>query len=421
MFCLYLNSEDSRGGAARAAYRLHEAMRGIGVDARMLVQVKHGDAGSVIGPTGAVSRLAHTLRPAADLVPLLRYPARQRATFYPGWLPDRVGKRVRELAPDLLHLHWITGGFLKVSSLKGLRMPMVWTLHDMWAFTGGCHYDGGCEKHKSRCGACPVLGSRRARDLSFTGWRRKQTAYRNLDLRLVAPSRWLADEAGRSSLLGQYPIRVIPNAIDTGQFRPIEKLRARELLGLPKEGRVILFGALFATSEARKGFQFLQPALRKLAARYGDVPLCAVVFGASQPASPPDFGMHSRYLGMQHDDISLALLYSAADVLVAPSVQENLSNAVMESMACGTPVVAFDVGGMPDLIDHLENGYLAKPFETDDLSEGIRWVIESESRLRELGARARKKVEAEYAMAVVARKYREVYEEAVSSPPAGRP
>src|SRR5690606_16437207 len=169
------------------------------------------------------------------------------------------------------------------------------------------------------------------------------------------------EEASRSALLGRFPIRVIPNAIDTGRYRPIDKRLARDILGLPAEARIILFSALFATSETRKGFQFMQPALQKVAALYREADIRAVVLGASEPQAPPDFGMPTSYLGTLHDDVPLALVYSAADVLVAPSVQEDLSNGVMEAMACGTPTVAFDIGGMSDLIDHQQNGYLARP------------------------------------------------------------
>lgn len=410
---LLINSEDLRGGAARAAYRLHLALRGIDVDARMLVQVKHGDALSVLGPENAWQLLTAPLRPAVDLFPLLAYRRRGRETFYPGWLPDRMVRRASALAPDLVHLHWITGAAVNVRSLRKFARPLVWTLHDMWAFTGGCHYDDGCGRYASGCGNCPVLASTHKYDLSRLGWRRKRKAYRGLPLHVVTPSRWLGELARNSPLLDGFPVTVIPNAIDTEIFRPLPKAMARELLGLPKDRHIVLFAALRATSETRKGYRFLEEALRILAIQPLAARTTAVVLGASAPTERPDFGIDSRFLGTLTDDLSLALAYSAADVFVAPSVQENLSNTVMEALACGTPAVAFRVGGMPDMIEHQKNGYLAQPFDVADLARGMAWVLEDNDRRNALSAHARDKVLAEFESQKIARRHLAIYEQVI--------
>lgn len=407
---MLLNSEDLRGGAARAVYRLHLALRAAGADSRMLVQVKHGSDDTVTGPR---SRIRGKLRAAADLLPLVFYPRRSGETFYPGWLPDRVAREAGRLGPDLLHLHWITGGFLNVASLSRLRRPLVWTLHDMWAFTGGCHYDEGCGRYAGGCGRCPVLGSRSVSDLSSAGWRRKQRSYLDLALTVVTPSRWLGELAAASPLLGRFPVNVIPNPIDTALFAPADRAAARQALGLPADRRIILFGALRATSETRKGFRHLEAALRKLAALRPELKPLAVVFGADRPAQPPDLGIECHFAGTLTDDSALARLYSAADVLVAPSTQENLSNAVLESLACGTPVAAFDIGGMPDMIEHQRNGYLARSLDADDLAHGISWILEDETRRRALSDRARNKVLEEFESSKIARRYLELYEQSV--------
>jgi glycosyltransferase involved in cell wall biosynthesis len=407
---LLVNSNDLRGGAARAAYRLHVGLRSIGVDSSMLVQVKDGEDASVVGPLTAFGRLAGRVRQALDLLPVYAYPAgRTRRTFYPGWLPDRSCVRVQEIAPDLVHLHWITGGFVNVKTLRKYRLPLVWTLHDMWPFTGGCHYDDGCGRYLSGCGSCPILGSNSSRDLSSRGFTRKVRAYRDLPLTIVTPSRWLGERARRSPLLAGFPVSVIPNAIDTDCFRPIAKGAARDLLGLPEDRKLILFGAAHGADEPRKGFSHLQTALRLLVERAGASPYTAVIFGASTPERPPDLGMSSTYAGSLDDDVSLAALYAAADVFVAPSTQENLSNTVMEALACGTPCVAFDIGGMPDMIEHRRNGYLARSFDAADLAEGMRWILEDDQRRQAFSSRARQKVLEEFAMPVVARRYLELY------------
>jgi glycosyltransferase involved in cell wall biosynthesis len=407
---LLVNTNDLRGGAARAAYRLHVGLRSIGVDSSMLVQVKDGEEVSVFGSRTTFGRLAGRTCQALDLLPVYAYPAgRTRRTFYPGWLPDRSRSRVKEIAPDLVHLHWITGGFVNVKALRKYRLPLVWTLHDMWAFTGGCHYDDGCGRYLSGCGSCPVLGSKSSHDLSSLGFRRKARAYRDLPLAIVTPSRWLGERARSSPLLAGFPVSVIPNAIDTGCFRPTAKDAARNLLGLPGGRKLILFGAEHGANEPRKGFSHLQTALRVLAERVGASQCAAVVFGASAPESPPDLGVPSAYVGRLNDDARLAALYSAADVFVAPSIQENLSNTVMEALACGTPCVAFDIGGMPDMIEHRRNGFLARPFDAADLADGLNWVLADEARWRALGIRAREKTVEEFEMSRVAHRHLELY------------
>jgi glycosyltransferase involved in cell wall biosynthesis len=405
-----VNSEDSRGGAARAVYRLHAGLRSIGVDSSMLVQVKHGEESSIVGPRTGIGRLAARLRQALDLLPVYAYPAgRTRRTFYPGWLPDRSSGRIEALAPDLVHLHWIAGGFVNVKSLRTYGVPLIWTLHDMWAFTGGCHYDEGCGRYASGCGACPLLGSRSSTDLSSAGFRRRMTAYRDLPLTIVTPSRWLGELVRSSPLLSRFPASVIPNAIDTECFRPLPKAAARERLRLPKDRKLILFGAAHGRDEPRKGFRHLRLALQTLAGSGMGARLQAVVFGGTQPKDPPDLGVECLYTGTVKDDDSLAALYAAADVFVAPSVQENLSNTVMEALACGTSCVAFDIGGMPDMIEHHRNGYLARPFDAADLAEGMRWILEDDQRRQDLSSRARRKVLEEFAMPVVAHRHLELY------------
>ncbi|HWH49452.1 MAG TPA: glycosyltransferase family 4 protein [Burkholderiales bacterium] len=412
---LLVNSTDLRGGAARAAYRLHRALRAVSIESNLLVQTKEGDDPTVVGPGTNLGRLLNPLRPILDLLPILAYPKRTKGTFYPGWLPDRSRKRVKDLMPDLVHLHWIAGGFVNVRALRKYRLPLVWTLHDMWAFTGGCHYDDGCGRYMSTCGSCPVLGSKSGFDLSSLNFRRKAHAYIDLPLTIVTPSRWLGELARNSRLLGGFPLSVIPNAIDTDCFRPLAKDAARNLLGLPDRRKLILFGAAHGGSEPRKGFSHLQAALRTLAEGGGAAQFTAVIFGASPSTESLNSGIECIHAGNLRDDVSLAALYAAADVYVAPSTQENLSNTVMEALACGTPCIAFDIGGMADMIEHHRNGYLARPFDAVDLAAGILWILGDDQRRMELSSRARQKVLAEFAMPVVARRHVELYQRILES------
>ncbi|MGL4881879.1 MAG: glycosyltransferase, partial [Waterburya sp.] len=257
----------------------------------------------------------------------------------------------------------------------------------------------------------PQLGSKRNWDLSRWIWRRKQKAWQNLDLKIVTPSKWLADCAKTSSLFKDKRVEVIPYGLNTDVFRPIDKKTARKLLQLPQDKQLVLFLSLQATSDKRKGLQLLQPALQKLSFGNWQDRIELVLVGASKPEKDIDFGFKSHYLGTLTDDLMLALVQSAADVFVAPSIQDNLPNTVLEAIACGTPSVAFKIGGMPDMIEHEQNGYLAKPYEIDDLAQGIAWVIENEERHQKLSARARIKVEKEFTLEIQANRYLSLYKE----------
>lgn len=409
MRVLHLSHADQLGGAAIAAQRLHQGLRRLAVDSQMLVQTRVGSAATVHGPASKLGRAIAKLRPTLDQLPLLAYRQRQGRIFSCGWGPSAIGQRVQALQPTVLNLHWVAGGFLPIPVLAQLPYPLVWTLHDMWAFTGGCHYNEHCDRYQQNCGQCPQLGSGRAGDLSRWNWRRKARVYPRLDLTVVCPSQWLASCARASALLQSVPVTVIPNGLDCEQFRPLERGLARQLLRLPAEQPLILFGAMSATRDPRKGFPHLQAALRRLQADGWGERAALLVFGASAPVPPVDLGLPVHYLGRLHDDIALALVYSAADVFVAPSVQDNLPNTVLEAIACGTPTVAFRVGGMPDLITHHGNGYLATPFESDDLARGIAWVLGDRERQQKLATQARQKAVQDFSLERQAQRYLDLY------------
>jgi glycosyltransferase involved in cell wall biosynthesis len=234
-----------------------------------------------------------------------------------------------------------------------------------------------------------------------------------LNLTLVSPSQWLTDCARASSLFHDYQIKTIPNGLDLKRFRPVDKHLARELLSLPREKKLILFGAMDSTSDRNKGFHFLLSALKTLEKR-GWADRCEIlIFGGRAPLSPHPLEFKFHYMGRLYDDISLMLLYSAADVIVSPSIQENLSNVVLESMACGTPCVAFKIGGMPDMIEHEQNGYLAEPFEIEDLANGIVWMLSDGERLKLASRLAREKSVKEFSIGSVARQYSDLYKELI--------
>ncbi len=411
MKILIVNTLDIQGGAARAAYRLHRALLSQGIDSQMLVQSKSSDDYTVLAETDKVKKKLNKLRPFLDSIPVRFYKERTKTLFSPSSLPfSSMVNKINEINPDIVHLQWICGGMISIEDIAKIKAPIVWTLHDMWAFTGGCHYDNSCGKYEKECGACPILNSDKKKDLSRRIFKRKNKTYnKTKNITVVGPSKWLTDCAAKSGLLGNRRIVNIPNTIDTNVFKPFDTQKARGLWSLSRDKKLVLFGAIGWTSDPRKGFAQLSEALYKL--KNKDIEF--VLFGSSEPKEPQNFGFKTHYLGYLHDDVSLVTLYSAVDVMVVPSLQENLSNTIMEPLACGTPVVAFNIGGNSDMIEQQINGYLAQPFSTDDLAKGIDWVLNNPD-YNNLRQKAREKALREFEMVKVAKWYKKLYEEILS-------
>lgn len=395
------------GGGYRAAYRLHKALIEQNISSKMLVQSKGLDDYTIIGPTTKFKRLVGMLRPTIDSIPVYLYKHRSKTSFSPSWLGlNNIVKKINELNPDIVHLHWVCGGMIKIEDFINIKAPIVWSLHDMWAFTGGCHYSDGCDNYEYSCGNCKVLGSKTAYDLSKVIWKRKLKAYSRVKHKftIVGLSKWLYSCSKKSALLKEKKHVNLPNTIDTQLFKPFDKIKSRELWGLPNDKKLVLFGALGGTDDLRKGFYELSEAMDKIQKQNVEY----VIFGSSEPKEKDNSEFKKHYLGYLNDEISLISLYNAVDVMVSPSLQENLSNVIMESLSCGTPVVAFDVGGNSDMVVHKENGYLVKPFDTTDLKDGIEWILYTD-QYANVCKNARDKVVSEFDYQVVAKKYIELY------------
>ncbi len=408
MKILTINYSDINGGAAIAAYRLHRALLAAGHDAVMLVQVKETDDPTVIGPSGKFGKLKGLLRPEIDKYIINRYKNRSQTLFSPGWLPfSNIISTIEKIDPDIIHFHWIANAFFPIKDFAKINKPVVWSLHDMWAFTGGCHYDEECGRYKDSCGSCPVLKTNKKKDISRRLLKKKKHAFAGIrNLTVVGLSQWMAESAKSSYLFKDRRVVNIPNAFDTHQLRPINFKTARSLLRLPLDKKLIVFGAMNAASDPRKGFMELSEAIEKLDVWNAEL----VIFGASKPANPPYFKYPVHYLGKLKDELTMQLLYSASDVVAVPSIQENLSNVIIESLACGAPVVGFDIGGNSDMIDHKHNGYLAQPFDTQDLANGLQWALEHPI-YNKVSQNAREKAVKTYDQSVVVPQYVALYEE----------
>ncbi len=412
MQILNINYSNTLGGASRALMRHHTELIRVGLDSKILVQYKANDHKHVYGPVSNIGKLFGLLKPDIDALPLFAYPKRSKFPFQIQWTPSPSHINPTHFDADIIHLHWICGGTLRIESLNQIRQPIIWTLHDMCPFTGGCNHSDKCCRYEESCGQCPLLSSQRDYDLSRWIWKRKKKALKKLNPIIISPSNWIAGKAKSSRLFKNFHIEVIPNGIDTNEFKPINKQQARSLLNISSTKKIILFGAQKAIHNIFKGFDLLLSALNKLNETILNDQIQLFVFGASEPILKKNNEYPIHYMGNLSDHISLQLLYSAADVFVAPSLQDNLPYTIMEAMACGTPCVGFNVGGIPDLIDHKTNGYLAKHLDILDLANGIKWILEDKKLWKSYSMKAREKIENEFDITSVVRHYLSLYEEA---------
>jgi glycosyltransferase involved in cell wall biosynthesis len=318
--------------------------------------------------------------------------------------------RIKTESADIVNLHWVNDGFMRIEVLPEIRQPVVWTLHDMWAFSGGEHYVGESTRYKEGYSANNRPASETGLDVNQWIWRRKKKSWSKIDKMVIAaPSRWLAACARESDLFQNFRVEVLPNGVDHERFHPVEHASARNILGLPADKKLVLFVEGSWTTDKRKGFHLLADALKKLELEVNPDEYQLIVLGKS--SGDDSFSMKTHYLGRLHDEISMALVYAAVDVFVTPSTEENLANTVLESLSCGTPVVAFDIGGMPDMIAHGNNGYLVPGFDTQALAKGIQWVVEDKHRWKELSDQARDTVVQSFTLQQSASRYKDLYKD----------
>lgn len=410
MKIIHVNHSDISGGAARAVYRLHSALGESGVESQLLVNISISDDCTVVGPRNRLSKLLARLRPAlsANVMRLLK--TSNPILHSPALIPSAWPKYLNSSSADVVNLHWVNSEMISIGDVTRIQKPLVWTLHDMWAFSGAEHYSDGFRwRDGYRKDNRPEYES--GLDINRLVWLRKVRHWR-APIHIVAPSNWLAQCASESSLMKGWPVSVIPNPLNTEVWKPVVSSVARELLGLPLGVPLVLFGALGGGNDPRKGFDLLCEAIRVLKGSEKNIHL--VVFGQSAPRNPLDLGYPIHYLGHLNDDISLRLAYSAATVMVVPSRLEAFGQTASEAHSCGTPVVAFNIGGLRDIVEHKVTGYLASAFEPDDLASGIEWVLNASTDLK-LGERSRARAVKLFDERVVVEKYLKLYREVLES------
>ncbi len=412
MKILYLSTLDIMGGAARGAYRLHRGLLAKGVDSTMLCCRKFSDDPTVMGPRNIWETRYWDFRHWATKGLIRQQRSANPIIHSVNCLPTGMARRINSFDADIVQMHWIGSEMISIKEVADIERPIVWRLADQWAFSGAEHYAlaGQAERYAEGYHTDNRPAGYSGLDLDRWTWDRKMKHWLDKPMTIITGSKWLAECAKRSMLFKDKRVEAVKSGIDTSIYKPLGRQQAREILNLPQDKKLVLFGALSATSDPRKGFHHLTPALQNVAVAFsGQVE--ALVLGASKPVKAPDFDMPVHYIPKLSDDVSLALVYSAADVLVAPSTMDNLPFSVMEAQACGTPCVAFAVGGLPDMIEHDTNGWLAAPFDTSDLADGVKRVLGDESLRNEWSTQGRDKAVREYAVEVQADTYINIYKE----------
>jgi glycosyltransferase involved in cell wall biosynthesis len=411
---VFLASSREGGGAGIAARRLLHGLCEHGVDARMLVQYKESDSELVsqvvARPASIYRRIGGKLRPKLPVAPSAKYKLGRNCDLFSG-VNGPIKQELIDILKgcDVLNLHWIAR-FIDLPHLFQClpkELPVVWTLHDMNPLTGGCHYDGNCGKFRIGCGSCPELNSTLNRDYSSKIFQAKLAAFNVLSerqLNIVCLSQWMEALVAESPILSRFPRHVIPNGLDIRVFERLDRNSCKSILGIPQNSTTVLFSAE-NTSSFRKGFDLLQAAISSL----GDLQQVQVMTLGHLPEQVKDIGLKQHHFGSVRHERMLATVYSAADLFVAPSRQDNLPNTVLEAMACGTPVLGFAVGGLPDMVKVKRTGWLANEVTAEGLTEALRTAVNEIRGGLDLATNCRQLVEEEYSLNVQATRYSELF------------
>ena len=417
MRVLIVNTSERTGGAAIAANRLMHALNNNGVEARMLVRDRKTDSADVISIPQSW-KLKGKFLWERGVIWLNNNLSKQNLfqVDIANAGTDITGMDAFHWA-DVIHLHWANQGFLSLNDLERILAsgkPVVVTLHDQWYFTGICHYSGNCDKYQTQCEKCPMLKGQKI-DLAQRVFDRKRAIYEGSNITFVGCSRWMADLARQSRLTQGHTVTNIPNAIDTDVFTPMDKTAARKKFNLPQDMRLLLFGAQRITDK-RKGFRFLVEACEHISMHHPTLPgnLGVVVLGGDAESVKEALPLPVYTVNYLSNETDIAELYNAADLFVTPSLQDNLPNTIVEAMACGVPCVGFNVGGIPEMINHKQDGYVADYCDSIDFAQGIAWCL-NETRLPALSTAARTAALDTYAEPIAARNYLAIYHQALSN------
>jgi glycosyltransferase involved in cell wall biosynthesis len=409
---IHISHTDAVGGASRAAYRIHQCLLETGISSEMWVNRSILDDFTIKTSKNKLGQFLQPLkRKIIGKLTTIFLKTKNPIVHSPAvWSSDWVSK-INASDADIVQLHWICNEMLSIRDIARISKPVVWTMHDMWGFCGAEHYTDDSRWREGYIKNNRPIHEARF-DINRWTWNRKYKKWKD-PMYIVCASNWLANCAKDSLLMKTWPVEVIPYPLSSSVWKPFPKNTARELFNLPQDVPLLLFGAEKGGANHRKGFDLLLKSLQILSSRMKINDLELVVFGQSAPEKPINLDYPVHYIGHLHDDLSLRMLYSSADLKVVPSRLEAYGQTASEAQACGVPVVAFDNSGLADIVDHLVTGYLAKSFDVNDLSEGIKWVL-SEKVHGELSKNARKKIVEKSNTREVAKQYLKIYKKVLS-------
>ncbi|MFP4088305.1 MAG: glycosyltransferase [Desulfobacteraceae bacterium] len=420
MRIVQISTYDIRGGASRATYRLHRGLRDRGEDCRMVVRHRESEDEFVFpvqaDPSGQQDGRDFFLSQVIQGHYIDAHRTEMSNTLFS--LPYS-GLDLSPLSlvqeADIINLHWVARfqSSISLNRLFALKKPVVWTLHDQWAFTGGCHYSAGCKGYRTDCRACPQLADDPF-NLPTAVLDDKEVLFKDADLTIVTPSRWMAECAKKSRLFGDLRVEVIPNSLETDLYIPVPKPEAKEKLGLETKGVTLLFGGEDG-NEKRKGFRELMGGIRYCLTDAGFQDLVGagnlrlICFGRPNDEIA-SLGIPVDALGYLDSEERIRDVYAAADIFVLPSLEDNLPNTILEAMSCGTPVVAFETGGIPEMVKDGVTGRLVPLGDSESLGQALLALIFNPEERQTMGKACRKRIERDYPLEVQARSYAQLYE-----------
>ena len=413
MRVLLINTSERIGGAAIAASRLTEALKNNGIKAKLLVRDKQTEQISVVQLERSWFNIWRFVWERVVIWMANRFKKNNMFAVDIANTGTNITSLPEFQQADVIHLHWVNQGMLSLKDIRRILQsgkPVVWTMHDMWACTGICHYAYNCTKYEQECHNCPFLykgGGKK--DLSNRIFRKKAKLYQTAPITFVACSRWLEGMAKKSALFANQTVTNIPNPINTNLFKPGDKSKAREKLGLPKDIPLILFGSVKIKDE-RKGIAYFIEACNILAQKHPELVdnLGVVIFGHQSTYLEKQIPFRVYSLDFVSNEHDIANIYNSVTLYTTPSLEENLPNMVMEAMACGIPCVGFNTGGIPEMIDHLHNGYVAQYKSAEDFANGMIWTLK-ESEYKILSEQAVRKVLSCYSERSVSKRYTDIY------------
>lgn len=373
MKILHISYSDLNGGAAKAAYRLHIAQRKAGIDSNMLVVDKQSKNNYIQRLTG-LCRLRVKIAGVVSRNILKLQNKENKVHHSMNIFSNGVADVINKMKVDVVNLHWIGNEFLSPKEITRIKAPIVWTLHDMWAFCGAEHYSelGENERYVNGYSNNNKLDTSKGIDIDkFVFKQKKKYLKNNTNIHYVSPSAWLNKSLQMSFLLNGKDSHVITNCLDHNLYKMLDTQFSRRLLNLPENKILLLFGAMSSTSDPRKGYHLLREALELIREQLSEYNVEIVIFGAESGDLEKEIGLKTHYLGVLKDDYSLIAAYNAADMFVAPSLQDNLPNTLVESLACGTPCIGFNIGGLGDLINEDKMGGLINKVDSNSLAERL--------------------------------------------------